>query len=70
MDLETNTLKPTNVSDESKQSNDKLRNQALEKINIVYQIKKKMNKKESNSDITSKDDSSQSEVISISYMVP
>ena len=61
MDLGSNTFKPTSTTDPSKQTSEQLRNQALEKINIVYQLKKKMNKKaSSNSDVSSKEDSSQS----------
>ena len=45
LDLVTKIFKPTNTPEETKETYDNLRSQALEKINIVYQLKKKMNKK-------------------------
>ena len=65
IDLSNNTFKPTSTTEQTKQVYDKLREQALEKINIVYQIKKNMNKKtSSNSELSSKEDSSQEEYTS------
>ena len=65
IDLSNNTFKPTSTKEQTKQVYDKLREQALEKINIVYQIKKNMNKKtSSNSELSSKEDSSQEEYTS------
>ena len=69
LDLNTNSFKPSSTFDPAKNVDENLKSQALEKINIVFQIKKKMNKKESsNSEISSKEDSSQTEVYSSSYI--
>ena len=69
LDLTNNSFKPTSTFENSKKVSENLRGQALEKINIVFQLKKKMNKKESsNSELSSKEDSSQSEVYSSSYI--
>lgn len=69
LDLDTNSFKPSSTFELAKKVNENLRSKALEKINIVFQIKKKMNKKESsNSEISSKEDSSQTEVYSSSYI--
>ena len=69
LDLNSNSFKPSSTFEISKKVSENLRNQALEKINIVFQLKKKMNKKDSsNSELSSKEDSSQSEVYSSSYI--
>ena len=62
LDLETNSFKSTNTFEITKKIDQNLRNQALNKINIVYQLKKKERKKNSSdSDNTSKDDNSKSD---------
>ena len=68
LDLVTKIFKPTNTPEETKETYDNLRSQALEKINIVYQLKKKMNKKKSNSELSSKEGSSNSDLYTSSYI--
>ena len=70
LDLNTNAFKPTSTFEQTNEIYGKLRGEALEKINIVYQLKKNMNKKaSSNSELSSKEDSSHSEYYSSSYYV-
>ena len=70
LDLNTNAFKPTSTFEQTNEIYGKLRGEALEKINIVYQLKKNMNKKaSSNSELSSKEDSSHSELYSSSYYV-
>ena len=65
IDLSNNTFKPTSTTEQTNQVYNDLRSEALEKINIVYQIKKNLNKKEStNSENSSKEDSSNNEYTS------
>ena len=71
LDLNTKSYKPTSTKDQTNQLYKKLKEQALEKINIVYQIKKKMNKKKSssNTEISSKEETSNNDDYTSSYLL-